>query len=141
MQRSGRGVSLKVQILAGMAIIVLGVLAVSFWGSYLTARDRLLDNAIVQGTGAVSSLAQATGKMLELLNQACNSNLDMATSFLVQGNILARPPVAIGAWQVPLLLHSTGKVVRLTGNNQLPEEWSQRMRGAFTLFQPVSADG
>ena len=141
MQRSGRGVSLKVQILAGMAIIVLGVLAVSFWGSYLTARDRLLDNAIVQGTGAVSSLAQATGKMLELLNQACNSNLDMATGFLVQGNILARPPVAIGAWQVPLLLHSTGKVVRLTGNNQLPEEWSQRMRGAFTLFQPVSADG
>ncbi len=142
MHRSRRGVSLKFQILSGVALIVLGVLAASFWGSYLTARDRLMESFVAQESGAVSGLAQATDKTLELLNQACVSNLDVAASTLTQGNIIARPPGAVGTWQLPqLLLSCGGKVTKLTGNNDLPEEWSRRMRGVFSLFQVASSDG
>lgn len=77
--------------MGGTAVIVVGALAVSFWGSYLTARDRLLESSVTQGQGAVTSLAHATENTLKLLRTACATNLDVSAGTVAGGAPHAQP--------------------------------------------------
>ena len=128
--------------MGGTAVIVVGALAVSFWGSYLTARDRLLESSVTQGQGAVTSLAHATENTLKLLRTACATNLDVSAGTVAGGRLMpSRFTVTMGKWVLTPISLSTGNLVKITGNNALPEEWAARMGGCFSLLQPASADG
>lgn len=136
------GISLKIQILAGAALIMVGLIAAVFMGSYFAARDRLLEASTKQGLGSASSLQMAVESDLALVKRMASANLEI-TAGLVQGGRLmtSMNTVKVGEREVPIVFVSIGGLRQITGDHAMVDEWSNRLGGAFTIFQVIEENG
>ncbi len=136
------GISLKIQILAGAALIMVGLIAAVFMGSYFAARDRLLEASTTQGLGSASSLQMSVESDLALVKRMASANLEITVGLVQGGRLMtSMNTVKVGEREVPIVFVSIGGLRQITGDHAMVDEWSNRRGGAFTIFQVIEENG